>query len=410
MIRVFFLVLACYLGLVPLSYTQERMSSAEMSYLYNANHEFLIDYKLAEKGNQVKVYLKFTLNSGSVKFSDYTMKYDLRENYITEKKTGAGVKLDSSHVIATAFREFYYLITLERDPGENLLALEIENIVRNRKYWLDIPLVKKSGVRHLPFLLFDTKQNTPYFSKYINAGQGVRIKNVFEEENSYEITYKVNNAIPALPPFDDTPVNPPAEILVDTIYHSLEGASFTFGSEGLYKIREQGDTATNNYLCILVTTPFFPQFGDYQQLVEPLIYISTDQEFRDLRNTENTREYFENFVLKLVKNNREVAKDFVKYYFKRAKKASHYFTSNKEGWKTDKGMLYQIFGNPFQVFRNEATELWVYSFPNSGRVRFLFDIVKGDHNQEEYQLIHNKKFRDYWMSAVTKWRSGQVIE
>ena len=409
MIRLFFL-LTGFLAIVPISNAQERMSSSEMSYLYNADHEFLVDYRLAESGNQVKVYLRFTLNSGSVSISDYVIRYDLRENYISEKKTGAGLRLDSSHVVASGFRELYYLVELERSDAEHLLALEIENVVRNRKYFLDIPLVRKSGVRYQPFLLFDTERDIPYFSRYINAGTDVRIRNVFGEGNGYEIRYGIQNASPALPPFDETPIDPSNEILFDSVLYSQEGERFTFGPEGVYKIRGLNDTLSDNHLCLFVANSFFPQFGDYPELIDPLIYISTDKEFKDLKSAENTREQFENFVLRLVKGNQEVAKDFVKYYFKRTKRASHYFTTSKEGWKTDKGMLYQIFGNPVQVFRNEATELWVYSFPNSGRIRFLFDIVKGDYHQEEYRLIHNKKFREQWMSAVTKWRSGQVIE
>ena len=86
------------------------------------------------------------------------------------------------------------------------------------------------------------------------------------------------------------------------------------------------------------------------------------------------------------------------------------FTSDQAGWKTDKGMLYQIFGNPRQVFRNENTELWVYDFEDGGRIRFIFDIMKGEGNIKGYKLIRNKKYKDVWMNAVIRWRNGQVIE
>ncbi len=73
-------------------------------------------------------------------------------------------------------------------------------------------------------------------------------------------------------------------------------------------------------------------------------------------------------------------------------------------------MVYQVYGDPSNVFRNETTELWVYSLENGSRARFIFDIMKGPSGIREYKLIRGKKYRDGWMDAVTRWRSGRIIE
>ena len=72
-------------------------------------------------------------------------------------------------------------------------------------------------------------------------------------------------------------------------------------------------------------------------------------------------------------------------------------------------MLYQIFGRPQQVFRNETTELWAYSSPNGGRVRYIFDIIR-ENGTIVYKLIRGKRYREGWMQAVGQFRSGRIIE
>jgi len=79
-------LIGLFLVLVSGLMAQSRMSSAEISYLYNQEHEFITQYKVASNGDRVKVYLRFILNSGNVKISDYRLSYDIRASYIDEKR------------------------------------------------------------------------------------------------------------------------------------------------------------------------------------------------------------------------------------------------------------------------------------------------------------------------------------
>lgn len=387
---------------------QKRMSSAELSYLYNTDHEFTIDHRLAQSNDQVKIYFKFALNSPMVKISDYNIRYDIRENYVSEKKSGASVKLDSSNIIANANREFFYAIELEKSSYDNLVVVEIENVVRKKKYQYDIPIGTSPKFTNNPFLIFDQTGVLPLFENHINIGTTVKIKNVFTDQGRFEISGKVNNKSVAIPPFDETELNAPTVISVDTIYGSTHNEDFVFENEGFYTINDSNDESMMT--GILVTNKYFPRFGEYKSMAQPLIYITTSAEFNGIREANDTQKEFENFVFGTVTNKPDIASDFIKYYFRRVKNSGVLFTSDQDGWKTDKGMLYQIFGNPLEVFRNDNTELWVYNFEDGGRVRFVFDILKGEGNIKEYKLIRNKKHKDIWMTAVTRWRNGQVIE
>ncbi|MCH7783138.1 GWxTD domain-containing protein [candidate division KSB1 bacterium] len=73
-------------------------------------------------------------------------------------------------------------------------------------------------------------------------------------------------------------------------------------------------------------------------------------------------------------------------YYRRVRFANEEFTQYKDGWKTDRGMIYILFGPPNQVFYSDfssfekATQQWVYY--TNGVFFTFFD----DHNTGDFQL------------------------
>lgn len=401
------LVLFCVLLVFNQSIlAQGRMSSAEISYLYNQEHDFLIQHKVASKDNKVKVFLRFILNSGSVKISDFRLSYDLRSSYIDEKQVNSGIAIDSSHVIDIAFRQYVYAFEFERQESEKLLVVDVFNAVRDIHYSLDIPLVIQDWTPP-PYLIFESTKEVPYFASYLNKDYPVRLKNVFGEGSDYQITGIENNRAVAMPPFNEVSPDAPSEIPLDTLYGVNESEVFRFYNQGYYNVKTS-DYA-NSILPILVTDEYHPYFNNYQLLSSPLIYVSTVDEYKAMQTGEDPRDDFEAFVSNTISSNSQVGKDFIKYYYRRIRKSARLFSENREGWKTDRGMIYQIFGNPLQVFRNENTELWVYPASTGGRTRFIFDIVV-EEGMVKHKLIRAKRYREAWMLAVSQWRSGRIIE
>ena len=196
-------------------------------------------------------------------------------------------------------------------------------------------------------------------------------------------------------------------VKIDTLYGARQNELFTFHNQGYYTINSSNDRSKK--LDIYVSDEFYPYFGKYEQMMSPLIFLSTNDEFEAMRNAADGRDGFENFVQETISSNERVAKDFIKYYYRRIRKSARLFTEDREGWKTDRGMIYQIFGDPLQVFRNETTELWVYTSTSGGRLRFTFDILHED-GVKKHRLLRGKRYREDWMTAVTQWRAGRIIE
>ena len=401
-----YLVILLSLTLTTAVVAQSKMNSSEIGYVYDLEHEFLIDHRVASENNSFKVFLKFTLNSGNVTIGDYRMTYDVRANYMADKSVSSVVALDSSNVIHTGFREFIYQFEFDRSEGQDLAVIEIYNIPKNRRFKYDIPLVQ-DGQTPPSFLIYDPLINIPYFNSYINRGTRVRFGNVFRNDASFEINGRFSSSPIPMPPFDDTARDLPNSVKIDTLYGAVQNELFTFHTEGFYKVNTSEDRSKS--IRILVADEYYPYFGQYKQMISPLIFLSTSDEYKAMNSADDDRTAFENFVQETISSNERVAKDFIKYYYRRIRKSARLFTEDREGWKTDRGMIYQIFGDPIQVFRNETTELWVYTSSSGNRLRFTFDILNED-GIKKHRLLRGKRYREDWMTAVTQWRAGRIIE
>ncbi|MFY0593620.1 GWxTD domain-containing protein [Roseivirga sp.] len=399
-------IFSCLLVFAYTLSAQSRMSSVEMSYLYNEDHEFLVQHKVATDGTKVKLFLKFILNSGNVKFSDYRLSYDVRASYIDEKEVNSAVPLDSSSIIDVDFRQYVYAFEFDNSMEDQLVVVDIFNTVRNKHFNLDIPLKIKDW-NPASFLVYEAEKDIPYFAKYITKDYPVRIVNPFNQNSTYEVNGVSNNLPVALPPFDESVKDSIPQVPLDTAYGVNNAERFQLYTEGIYKVRSRD--YPNQQLTLLVSDEYHPYYGSYSDLVSPLIYVSTNDEYRAMKDSEDGRSSFESFVNNTISSNERVAKDFIKYYYRRIRKSARLFSEDREGWKTDRGMVFQVFGNPLQVFRNESTELWVFPSSTGGRLRFIFDIIAED-GLIKYKLIRGNRYRENWMLAVTQWRSGRIIE
>ncbi len=94
----------------------------------------------------------------------------------------------------------------------------------------------------------------------------------------------------------------------------------------------------------------------------------------------------------------------MKGYFRRVELANLYFISYKEGWKTDRGMIYLIFGVPDEVSVNDGSETWYYSTTKS---RFTFVKSGSVYDPENHVLLRDKRFMEPWFSTIDLWRKSR---
>ena len=106
--------------------------------------------------------------------------------------------------------------------------------------------------------------------------------------------------------------------------------------------------------------------------------------------------------------NTAIAKSTIKRYYRRVKEANAMFTGYKEGWKTDMGMIYIVFGPPDEVFKKSSQEVWRYTkLPGLPTVSFTFAQIDNIFVQQHYALVRNPNYKAAWIRKVSDWRRGR---
>jgi GWxTD domain-containing protein len=278
-----------------------------------------------------------------------------------------------------------------------LLLCEIRNIETGLTYFTDL----KVSDRRLPALLTDAT-GTPSISHFIPEG---RYQISGDDEIEFDIyTYEFP---PAQPPMSTSPPDVPRTMEVSSSFAMDTTYDHIFDEAGLYVGRNM-----NNDIRMVYRTegPYFPEYVTIPELVEPLVYITTRAERDQLISNMEDKKSFDRFWLDLT-GSKDRAKWIIKNYYRRVTEANEFFTSYKPGWKTDRGMMYIIFGVPDEVIRNGEEEIWFYENGlGDDKLLFSFRVIDSPYAERQYILNRRSELSDPWMTAVKYWRQGMPIK
>lgn len=159
---------------------------------------------------------------------------------------------------------------------------------------------------------------------------------------------------------------------------------------------------------------FIPVFKEYYpelklaDSLEAMIYLLTKSEYKFLKKV-NKKSYL-NFVWSGFDEENKM--ELKQLYFKRVYEANVYFHENIEGWRTERGMIYIIFGKPSAIVVYEGYEDWFYERTqlNDRPVYFRFKIQKQKGMKPEYILERKVEYYDIWNDAIDAWRNGLILK
>jgi len=181
---------------------------------------------------------------------------------------------------------------------------------------------------------------------------------------------------------------------------------------GAYRIRvEAGDAALNRFL--IVRRAGFPMVERVGDLVAAMRYITAESEMRALTARLDPflqRRAFDRFWGDRIPE-RRLAASTVRAYAERVEEANRRFSNQKEGWKTDRGMAYVLFGPPQRIDRAFRSERWIYSSgPVSGlALEFEATLNLPDGWPHEVWVLRRGPAYDVaWQRARRAWRRGDV--
>lgn len=232
-------------------------------------------------------------------------------------------------------------------------------------------------------------------------GETFTIKRSVNSDRSF-IYYYDENFPPATPAFAEAQTTVSAVLKPDSIV-ALNGSDFATFAEGLYLI--QSDSLSTQGVSVMAKDDY-PKYRKLENLVGPLTYITTKNEFDRLKNSIGDKKSFDKIIIGIT-GNTERAKIFMRNYYKRVEMANLFFSSYKEGWKTDRGMIYIIFGLPNAIYKFYDREVWEYENALAPKISFNFVRSSSIFDPNNFVLIRKKDYLNTWLEVVDLIRSSR---
>ncbi len=303
-------------------------------------------------------------------------------------------------------RIFRWQIARQKTRSTPALLFEVEDLSRQIKYPYILPLGHPERINYPDFRVY-TADNEAVLEQYVPADVPLLFRSVAKQNTTapFYVYHYANSFAAARPPMVEGVGKVAKDLAIDSLFTIAEGDTFSLSKTGLYFA--QSDSSSINGLGFRVEDAPYPKFNRLKQLIPPLIYITTKEEWALLKAIKDDKEAFDRFWLKMTSSPLK-AKDIIKKYYRRVKEANTYFSDYKEGWKTDMGMIYIVYGPPDIVTQKERMEVWSYKRPqNLPLLKFSFKKIDNIFVANHYALIRNTNYKSSWLAKVEEWRNGR---
>jgi GWxTD domain-containing protein len=357
--------------------------------------------KVVNKGSLLEVFLELDVERlyAATQLQGIKLSYQVKPTFESSQILKADSIDTSSNFIQKRGNSFYMSVgLLKPEVMPAVMVLRIEDVEQKQLIIKEIKLMNTE--KTLPFTFNKTQGQV--FDYFVSNQDTLR----FEGDDIPVYVYKIRqNFLPALPPMQMNNLSVNANVTVDSFFSVPSNTNFILQSKGLYFA--QADTSSSKGLGFNIMEASFPKFTKIENLIEALVYISTQEEISNLNGASNKKNALDQYWLQLA-GNAENAKRIIKLYYQRVEYANRAYTTYKEGWKTDMGMVYIAFGAP-QVTTKGNQQLWTY-YMDGGNTKVTFAFVQkaNQFSEKHYELIRKSEYGAIWYEAVEKWRLGLV--
>lgn len=164
----------------------------------------------------------------------------------------------------------------------------------------------------------------------------------------------------------------------------------------------------------------YPKLTTPEVMIAPLSYLASVDEMTELRSAVKPKAALDAFWIKCG-GNVDKARELIRIYYTRTLYSNYYFTSYKEGWRSERGMIYIIYGPPDKVYKTSDGESWGYKKPviksrwggrftvTDSYLFFNFKKRKNNFSDNDFYLSRSETLVTFWDKAIASWRKGIVF-
>jgi GWxTD domain-containing protein len=369
----------------------QALRDINYSFLYNPDEPIELQIQAVKSSQSWVVFYRMILRDTAHEVDHFLVQWDIRKDL--SEKEGTMIKADNiSKKVNQHRQEGTFSSPFSNEP-QYLTAKILNNTVK--RAWIFNKLLPPN----YPVDGYLMARNSPHLETYVNVNIPITLVG---DTNEKVISYYNDNFPAAVPGFSEGMGRVAKSMLVDSTFRYNANQPISFTETGLYLV--QKDSNSTEGFAFRVEEDY-PRLAKIESLADPLIYICTKQEYERIKQAKGDKKAFDRVILSITRDT-ERARNFMRSYFRRVELANKFFTSYKEGWKTDRGMIYIIFGLPDQVYKFTDREVWTYK---NNAYKISFDFVKSStlFDPDNYVLIREKKFQETWYEVIDLWRNAR---
>src|SRR6478609_1146118 len=376
--------------LITISGFGQAVSTSNLNYLYNPQNEIDLQLKLVKEHNRIAVHYTFQVATAQFTAKDYEITWQQRDSF--NQREGTALTPEEIRATELVDGKKRGIIGFPLPPKPWLLVAKVHNTTTD-KDWVFCKTIES---------------NYPV-NGYLNEAAGIVGKPYVSAKSEYtvygsgsgkpiRVSFYKDAFNPASPPFAETESKVDRFLFHDSTFTVESETKLKFRKHGLYLFQE--DTTAAEGFAFRCANDSYPKYSKVEDLVNPLIYVCASEEFDELKNAKGDKVKFDKVILDITRD-KERAKNFMRNYFRRVELANLYFSSYKEGWKTDRGMIYLIFGQPDEVIKTGQNETWNYKSPKQS---FTFVKTGSVYDPDYFVLVRERRFTETWFNTIDLWR------
>ena len=398
---------------------QQETARSNLAFLYNPSSsplhpEFVVFHEARTQSRlYIKVYpVELLFNQAN---TEGTYQARLEVNYVLKEIIDGK---ESELVADSTTTEFL----LKMDEVKNIFVANLPiRTMEGTKYMLKVTttdMLRKKGTSnyiHVDRSTLNTAQNYmvtgangyPSFDRVFHSGEHFNVQYNRKGVDTVYVKFYQNKTPLPRPPVTNLSSTRP-DFIPDSIfaYPYNDTTKYTLPGEGMYHI--QVDPTQPGGLTLFNFGDNYPRVATVSDMIGPIAYLASSVEFNELINQTNKKLAVDNFWLESA-GNVQTAREMIRVYYNRVFFANYFFTSYKEGWKTDRGMMFIVYGPPNILTKRGDTEIWVYYRKKSREpLQFTFTRHASPYTQNDFMLERNF-VNSMWVQAVRDWRSGKIF-
>ncbi len=244
-------------------------------------------------------------------------------------------------------------------------------------------------------LIFDRNARQPIFDRRATVGA---IPEVFQKQQRCKVQWLYLGQVEDLAPVPFAESNGSFEWKPSVVESPKDVGAYV------------GITQDSIRFPLLITEPYFPKLTAVADLVHCLRYVTKRKEYDKLLSSLDMEAAVDSFWMHKA-GSVERGKILIKEFYGRVQRANAFFTELKPGWKTDRGLIYTIYGQPEVVLQKPNQEIWKYNAPipnHPSGLMFTFDHKKNQYGLPVYQLQRSEYYEDSWHYVINEWRHGRI--